>query len=192
MISHKRWPLLHYLGFKRQLGEFLGQLPRLKASMNSPPLRTQITVGHKVTKEGQEDDFLKSETAAKVRQVAAADCQARGWWRGVYLIFVVSWLVSWISASWELSRLHHSASGSWSPWSLIPSPSHQQQNPRHWHWSGASLPLSRFRLQMAGWHPAPATQNTLWQQRSQALLPNWIQSSIQIFTWQEWSFNRLD
>jgi len=32
--SHKRWPLLHYLGFKRQLGEFLGQLPRLKASMN--------------------------------------------------------------------------------------------------------------------------------------------------------------
>ena len=141
MISHKRWPLLHYLGFKRQLGEFLGQLPQLKASMNSPPLRTQITVGHKVTKEGHEDDFLKSGTAAKVRQVAAADCRARGWWRGVYLIFVVSWLVSWISASWELSRLHHSASRSWSPRSLIPSPSHQQQNPRHWHWSGASLPL---------------------------------------------------
>ena len=118
MISHKRWPLLHYLGFKRQLGEFLGQLPQLKASMNSPPLRTQITVGHKVTKEGHEDDFLKSGTAAKVRQVAAADCRARGWWRGVYLIFVVSWLVSWISASWELSRLHHSAleAGHPGPW----------------------------------------------------------------------------
>ena len=81
MISHKRWPLLHYLGFKRQLGEFLGQLPQLKASMNSPPLRTQITVGHKVTKEGHEDDFLKTEQQqkfGKLRLLAAEPAAGGG------------------------------------------------------------------------------------------------------------------
>ena len=53
--------------------------------MNSPPLRTQITVGHKVTKEGHEDDFLKTEQQqkfGKLRLLTAAEPDAGG---GVFI-----------------------------------------------------------------------------------------------------------
>ena len=191
MISHKRWPLLHYLGFKRQLGEFLGQLPQLKASMNSPPLRTQITVCHKVTKEGHEDDFLKAEQEQKFGKLRllTAKPEASGGCLFNFCSFVTRELNFCELRIIAVTSLGHQKLVTQVPDTITITPAESSPLALVRRLSAS---LSRFRLQMAGWHPAPATQNTLWQQRSQALFPNWIQSSIQIFTWQEWSFNRLD
>ena len=64
--SHKRWPLLHYLGFKRQLGEFLGQLPRLKASMNyCHPCGPKLLWATKWQRKGTRMTFLKAEQQQK-------------------------------------------------------------------------------------------------------------------------------
>ena len=191
VISHKRWPLLHYLGFKRQLGEFLGQLPRLKASMNyCHPCGPKLLWATKWQRKDTRMTFLKAEQQQKFGKLRllAAEPAAGG---GCLFNFC-----SFVTRELNFCELRIIAVTSLGPQKLvtlvlIPSPS-QRQNPCHWSGPSLSASLSRFRLQMAGWHPAPPPQNTLWQQRSQALLPNWIQSSIQIFTWQEWSFNRLD